>query len=1112
MKFIRTPTLIVFIFTLSVLAFSQPGQLDSSFGVGGIARGHFPRKSYDQGWSSALQPDGKIVVVGTCKSNSEDWVEEPFNLILTRFNTDGTRDMSFGVSGIASKALLEGVNSVTVVALQADGKIVVGATSYVWQSLGAFRSFRLIRFATDGSVDSSFGVSGVVTTTFPPNVHGLMTSMIIGPDGKIVTAGYSLLNTSAQSMIAIRYKSDGSIDETFNGGSPLFVNVTSAGSRANFVDLQPDGKIVLGGNVRIDQFSSPTNFAVVRLNVDGTLDNTFDGDGKVVTSVNATPSTVTGLKVQSDGKIVAAGYTTSTNDVAVARYNTDGSPDTSFDSDGIVTTNVAVDLVNGLRIQSDGKLVVFGRSSAGGPFQFLSVRYTTSGGLDSSYSGTGIVTTQVGAEGLSNATSALLDTNGKIVLTGYVDTFLNADLALARYNSDGSLDSSFDGDGKVTTELGNTSERGYKIAFQPDGKIVVAGDGYSDGFLDITISRFNANGTIDQSFGTGGFVAYHFPEASSWASAVKIQTDGKIVIAANLMETQRYNVLRFNSNGDLDLSFGTGGVASVQVGTFDIVYDLELLPDGKIVAAGSSSSQTSSNSLIRLNSDGTLDTTFGTMGKVLVPDSDVSNVIHDITVSSDGKIYAAAGSDSLTSTGNAQFTVIRLTSQGVPDTTFGSGGIVHTPFTSQGNAWSIELQGDGKAVVAGMGWQAVVLARYLSNGALDMSFDADGKVITQLEPGYFHILRQIAIQQNGKIVGVGNLPVSDRFPDTDAAVFRYNSDGSPDSSFGVGGKLVTSLSDMPDWFSSILITPSGKLVAAGASSNGRNYDFTLARFTGDAVLNHKPFDFDGDGKSEVGIFRPSVAEWWIYMSGSNSVFAAQFGASTDKIAPADYTGDGKTDLAFWRPATGEWFVVRSEDNTYFTAPFGTSGDIPVPADYDADGKADVAVFRPSTGFWFVNRSAGGTTTQLFGSNGDQPIANDYDGDGRADLAIYRPSVGQWWINRTTAGTIAYGFGDSTDKLVPGDYTGDGKADVAFWRPATGEWFILRSEDSSYFSAPFGTSGDIPSPGDFDGDGKFDVTVFRPSSATWFVNRSSGGTTAQQFGATGDRPIETAFLP
>ena len=274
-----------------------------------------------------------------------------------------------------------------------------------------------------------------------------------------------------------------------------------------------------------------------------------------------------------------------------------------------------------------------------------------------------------------------------------------------------------------------------------------------------------------------------------------------------------------------------------------------------------------------------------------------------------------------------------------------------------------------------------------------------------------------------------------------------------------------------------------------------------------------PFDFDGDTKTDIGIFRPGPAEWWISRSSNASVFAAQFGATTDRIVPGDYTGDGKTDVAVWRPGSGEWFVLRSEDFSFFAFPFGSNGDTPAPADYDADGKADAAVFRSATGTWFIRRSSdGGTTIEGFGGNGDVPVPADYDGDGKADIAIFRTAVGQWWLNRSTAGVIATTFGNASDKPVQGDYTGDGKSDVAFWRPSTGDWFVLRSEDFSFFSFPFGTTGDIPAPGDYDGDGKFDATVFRPSNATWFSQRSTAGTLIQQFGATGDRPIPNAYVP
>ena len=278
-----------------------------------------------------------------------------------------------------------------------------------------------------------------------------------------------------------------------------------------------------------------------------------------------------------------------------------------------------------------------------------------------------------------------------------------------------------------------------------------------------------------------------------------------------------------------------------------------------------------------------------------------------------------------------------------------------------------------------------------------------------------------------------------------------------------------------------------------------------------------PFDFDGDGKTDIGIFRPiaGASEWWVNRSSNGQTFALQFGSSTDVITPADYTGDGKTDIAFFRPTSGEWFVLRSEDFSFFALPFGTNGDVPAPADYDADGKADFTVFRPSSATWFISQSSGAPTRILqFGVNGDKPVVSDYDGDGKADVGVIRSAAGaaEWWIQRSTAGLLAMQFGASTDKAVAGDYTGDGKTDAAVWRPSTGEWLIVRSEDFSFFGFPFGTNGDVPSPGDYDGDGKFDATVFRPSSATWFIGRSTAGTQIVQFGSTGDRPIPNAFVP
>ena len=281
------------------------------------------------------------------------------------------------------------------------------------------------------------------------------------------------------------------------------------------------------------------------------------------------------------------------------------------------------------------------------------------------------------------------------------------------------------------------------------------------------------------------------------------------------------------------------------------------------------------------------------------------------------------------------------------------------------------------------------------------------------------------------------------------------------------------------------------------------------------TASRTPYDFDGDGKTDISIFRPNPGEWWFSKSSDGQVVAGAFGTPTDIPTPGDFTGDGKTDIAFFRPSTGQWFILRSEDNSFLAFPFGSGGDIPMPADFDGDGKTDAAVFRPSTGTWFILPSGGGSTViTQFGINGDQPVAGDYDGDGKADIAIYRTNgaAKEWWVQRSTAGLFATGFGAVGDLAVPGDYTGDGKADIAVWRPANGNWFVLRSEDLSFLSFPFGQNGDTPAPGDYDGDHKIDAAVFRPGSTTWFVNRSGGaGTLIQNFGASTDIPVPGAFV-
>lgn len=269
-------------------------------------------------------------------------------------------------------------------------------------------------------------------------------------------------------------------------------------------------------------------------------------------------------------------------------------------------------------------------------------------------------------------------------------------------------------------------------------------------------------------------------------------------------------------------------------------------------------------------------------------------------------------------------------------------------------------------------------------------------------------------------------------------------------------------------------------------------------------------DFDGDGRSDLSIYRPIEGNW--YLDRSSAGFTAlHFGLSTDIITPGDFDGDRRTDVAVWRPSSGTWFLYLSSSSQLSVIQFGSEGDIPSVGDLDGDGKSDISVFRPSNGVWYrLNSGTGAFVTVQFGQNGDMPVVGDYDGDGKADIAVFRPSAGAWFrINSADGSFSAIGFGLSSDIAVPADYDGDGKTDICVFRPSDGNWYRLNSSDLQLSVTHFGQSGDVPAPGDYDGDGKYDQAVYR--NGIWYLNRSSAGFSALQFGLTGDIPVPNRYF-
>ena len=683
--------------------------------------------------------------------------------------------------------------------------------------------------------------------------------------------------------------------------------------------------------------------------------------------------------------------------------------DYSFHNDGKTVTSYfgqSIDVANAVAIQVDTKVVVAGRTdNEGGDDDFCLMRYTATGGLDPVFGAVGKVRTDFGGDDVARA--VVIQNDGKIVVAGSINHPAVAnDFAVARYNTDGSLDTSFSGDGKLLIDFQGNSDIGHSVALQFDGKILVAGS--VDSALAWGVARINVNGTMDATFGGG---------------------DGKVIT---------------------DVGAGT-----------EIAYGVHYLPNGKIAAGGVTSRIGASDSdfaIVRYNSDGTLDTTFDSDGKVISDFNGLSSIAYAFKPAGSGFVLAGESHNaSLTST---YITVARYTSEGALVTSFGGTGWVHTDL----NPANVETAFD--VVVNSLG-EITVAGRVLSSGAVTEHF----------------------------------------------VLLRYRTTGDRDLKFGTNGRVNTVFGIGTARANAIAIRTSqfepDDVVAVGTySAPGQGGDFAVARYDIRGPANRSQFYADGEG--DFAVFRPADGNWYMLNIETGFNRAVRWGQSGDIPVPCDYEALGETDAAVFR--NGVWYI-RPNAGSPTTTSFGLPGDKPVQGDYDGDGKCDIAVYRPSNGVWHLLRSDLGYTSLAFGLSEDKPSQGDFDGDGLTDVAVFRPSTGTWYIQRSTLGFYAAQFGASGDRPVPADYDGDGRDDIAVFRPSTGVWYTINSQTGTNLIAQFGISTDIPGPADFDGDGKADLTVFRPSTGVWYsLKTTNGSAIIWPFGSNGDIPISASYTP
>ena len=392
----------------------------------------------------------------------------------------------------------------------------------------------------------------------------------------------------------------------------------------------------------------------------GDLDPAFGSDGMVTSDFQRSNDIAYATALQTDGKILIAGIrfignSATGGDFLIARYNPDGTLDRSFGQRGRVIVDLGLtEKAAAMAVQADGKIVIAGGTydvfpAAGG--QYALVRFNSNGSLDTTFGNAGVVTTSFGTSGCF-ASAMVIQSDGKIVAAGtnYIDFSSNSDFGVARYNSDGSLDSTFGTGGLVSTDFNQGLDAALAVALQADGKIVAVGSAVSAvSFYDFALVRYLADGSLDSTFGTAGKVETDLGANNlDQANAAVLQPDGKIVAAGTTIARngldQFFALTRYNTDGTLDAGFGRSGLATVDFGSFfQIARSLHLQSDGKIVAVGYADTESSDSDFLvtRLKSNGRIDQSFGTQGTVRTSFGDLNGGANSSVLQADGNIVAA---------------------------------------------------------------------------------------------------------------------------------------------------------------------------------------------------------------------------------------------------------------------------------------------------------------------------------------------------------------------------------------------------------------------------------------------------------------------------------------
>lgn len=774
-------------------------------------------------YDALIQPDGKLVVTG---SNNNGYQT---NNILARYNANGSSDNTFGNNGKVITQFSSSYNIAYSLGIQSDGKIITAGVV----NNGFYNDIGIARYNSNGTLDNTFGTAGKVIFSLSGNI--VTKKLAIQSDGKIVLAATSYLGIDADVML-LRFDSNGSIDNSFGNGGSVSIDIDNFSNDEAKCLVIHNNKIIVGANAN-SGFSS--DCALLMFNSNGSLDFSFGNNGIATYDFSGMGMSddIADLKITNSNKIIICGSTDIGNfnqDIFLSRLFQNGAIDNSFGIGGISIIDNASnnDQASSLAFLPNGNIAITGNTSSNIDTDYLTTKCDSIGNLITSFGNSGIVSTDFSGYYESSVKCIALN-SGDIIVAGSA----NQKIGIAKYLNNGNSDIAFGNNGKIIDYVGNAMDEAEKILLQPDGKIISLIKILNGANYGVAVLRSaNASGSDDLSFGNNGIFKFFIPNNDIEPKSMFIQQDGKIVITGIIKDELNgiydFITIRVNSNGTLDNSFGTNGFVQTDYSfsSFDQANSVVVLNDGSILISGVAEF---GFAMLKYDSNGMLDNNFGINGKVMTNIGSNYSYGTDMAIQSNGKIIVAGytynGTDN-------DIALVRYNTDGSIDNTFGTNGIVtHDILNISNTTRSIKIQADGKIVIAADNFDGtyndMLLARYNSNGTIDNTFNTSGYVVSGLSNNDY--ANSLLIQSDGKIVVAGSsYSSSNRLQ----ALLRYNTNGNIDNTFGSSG-LITALVPTNSFIKSIVSDQTNsKIIALGEVVTDTEYDIVLTKYFEEAQV------------------------------------------------------------------------------------------------------------------------------------------------------------------------------------------------------------------------------------------------------------------------------------